>query len=174
MPDQILSLIAEYERLSDLRQSLEDRADEIASTLPAHLRGPAHVLAALGAVLYAAEDIEAFAIDHDCPPGWADRKRADLAAYETVVAEAEEASGAAELRRQADQLDDAIGPVYDAIMDTPATTFEGLAAHIRFLIDELAYHDGEIELILAGLENLRRGGAGCTVGKEEVVGFGSL
>jgi hypothetical protein len=149
-----------------------ERADEIAFALPVQLRGPAHVLGALSTALYAAEQIEAYAVDHDCPPGWTDKKRADLAAYEAVVAEAEEACGAAELHRRVAEVERVQAAVYGKILKTPATTFDGLAAHIRFLIDDLAYPDGEVELILAGLDNIRRGVDGCAVASEEVTGFG--
>jgi hypothetical protein len=61
MPDPILALIAEYERLSDIVVPLEEKAEELCRALPSHLRGPAFVRPALGILLYQEEDIETYA-----------------------------------------------------------------------------------------------------------------
>jgi hypothetical protein len=87
-----------------------------------------------------------------------------LTAYEDLIAEAEEACGAAELYRQAEEISEVRSAIYGKICETAATTFEGLAAHIRFLLD-----DGETEIILAGLNNIQRSVAGRAV---ETVGVG--
>jgi hypothetical protein len=96
-----------------------------------------------------------------------------LAAYQTVVAEAEEACGAAALDRQAEEVETVRSAIYEQILDTPAASFDGLAAHIRFLIDENAYPE-EVAIILAGLDNVRRHIAGCESRSvaANVIGFG--
>ncbi len=108
-----------------------------------------------GTLFFAARDIEAYADDGQCSPEQAEALSADLAAYQAVVVAVEEAAGIAELNRQAEEVQKTRSAVYENILEASTTTFDGLAEHIRFLIDEVAYPD-EIKIILAGLETLRR------------------
>ncbi len=153
--DPVAALIAEYDRLSDPLIPLDERAVELRLSLPVYLRGAARVR--VGAdVFFTEEEIDAAYDDFDEQDAediakLRSRLRADLAAYKTAGSAAEEACGLAELGRQAEAIKKARSAVYENILETPAPTFDGLAAHIRFLIDEAAYPD-EIKIILAGLE----------------------
>jgi hypothetical protein len=150
--DPVPALIAEYERLERIIVPLEDRAEELRRTLPVYLRGPAHVHDSATTFLTELE-IEAYADEYDCPPEWIAARRADLAAYKAVIAEAEEACGIAALEREAEEIGEVRSEIYGKILDTPASSFDGLEAHLRFLIDA---DPDEIAIILAGLDHLRR------------------
>jgi hypothetical protein len=168
--DPVAALIAEYDRLSDLLFPLDERAVELRLSLPVYLRGPAQV--SVGAeVFFTEEAIDAayhggfYEQDAEDVAKLRTRLRADLAAYQAAVTAAEEACGLAELDRQVEAIEERRSALYEGILETPATTFDGLAAHIRFLID-----DGDcVEIILAGLDNLRRLAEPTA---KRVVGFG--
>ncbi len=166
--DPVVALIAEYDRLGDILTPIE-RADALRFALPVYLRGPACVQLGGDTVFYSEEDIRSYFAEVDEPGAaeWAARLRADLAAYKTAVACAEEGCGIAALDRRAAEIEAVRSAVYTQIETTPAATFDGLAAHIHFFVDDTSVDEVELAIILAGLDTVRR-----RVEGEQAIGFG--
>jgi hypothetical protein len=161
----VLALLAERGRLSRRAEELRAEADKIWRAMPAELR---EVRINYGGRSYQfvknpdanREDERRQFVDYFrrvcLDQDDADKVSEVLCAQMAKIEAAWESSKLPALRREADNLDARVDKMFDQILETVATTPEGLIAQLRLSRDTGLAEENVVDVIIAGIERLAK------------------